>query len=229
MLISSFAALVVILATGQPQTPNELTRQEKAEGYVLLFDGKTTAGWKGWRKEGMPKGWSVKDDSIAYTPGSEGGDICTVAEYGDFELRLEWKVQPGGNSGIFYRASEEKGSAWETAPEMQVLDDERHSDGKNPLSSAGSCYAMYAPSQKVVKKAEEWNQVRIIAKGKHIEHWLNGVKIVEYEIGSADWKERFAKSKYAAHTLHASLPKGKFVLQDHGDKVWYRSIRIRRF
>lgn len=208
--------------------PNTLSPIEDALGYKLIFDGKTTAGWKGWRKDHVPAGWSVSDGMLTFAPGKEGGDICTTEDYADFELRLEWRIQPGGNSGIFYRASEHKEIPWETAPEMQVLDDERHPDGQNPLSCAGACYAMYPASQKVVRKAGEWNQVRIRAVGKHIEHWLNGTKIVEYEIGSPEWKDRFAKSKYHDLPEYASLAKGRFVLQDHGDQVWYRSIRVRR-
>lgn len=220
-----FAACVIGV---QASPPNTLSPMEEALGYQLLFDGKTTNGWKGWRKDHVPTGWSVVDGTLTFTPGKERGDICTTEDFADFELRLEWKIQPGGNSGIFYRASERKEIPWETAPEMQVLDDERHPDGQDPLSRAGACYAMYPASQKVVRKAGEWNQVRIRAIGKHVEHWLNGTKVVEYEIGSPEWKDRFAKSKYRDLPEYASLPKGKFVLQDHGDQVWYRSIRVRK-
>ncbi|HVL39568.1 MAG TPA: DUF1080 domain-containing protein [Fimbriimonadaceae bacterium] len=208
--------------------PNHLTQQEKAEGFRLLFDGKTTDGWKGWRRQEMPKGWQVRDGSLVILPELKaGGDIATKEQFADFELRLEWKVTPGGNSGIFYRASEEFRLPWATGPEMQVLDNERHPDGKSPLTSAGSNYGMHPAPIDAAKPAGEWNAVRLVAKGKHIEHWLNGKKVVEYEVDSHDWLERYKKSKFAGMPNYARNPSGHIVLQDHGNEVEFRSIKIK--
>lgn len=207
---------------------NQLTEEEKREGFELLFDGKSMDQWRGWRRDDLPRGWAVANGLIAFTPGTDGGDIATREEYSDFELRLDWMVEPGGNSGIFFRASEERNYPWETGPEMQVLDDLRHPDGRNEITSAGSDYAMHARSRDVVRPAWEWNEVRIIAKGKEVSYWLNGYKVVEYIIGSEDWNRRKAASKFATMPDYGMKDSGRIVLQDHGDRVWYRNIRIRR-
>jgi hypothetical protein len=151
----------------------------------------------------------------------------TVDQYSDFELQLEWKIAKGGNSGIMFWATEDDEYAWKTGPEMQVLDNVAHKDGLDPRTSAGSNYALHAPTQNVAQPAGEYNQARLLAKGTHIEHWLNGVKIVEYEIGSPDWEARVAASKFATMPKYGRNRKGHIVLQDHGDKVWYRNIKIR--
>jgi len=200
---------------------------ESAEGFRPLFNGKTMAGWTAWPKGLVPMGWSVDNGVIAYTPGVEGGDISTTEQFGDFDLRMDWKIEPGGNSGIFYRAAKGFGAVWHSAPEMQVLDNARHPDGRNPATSAGACYALYACSKVTVKPAGQWNEVRIVAKGKHIQHWMNGVKVVEYDINSKDWTDRYKKSKFAEFPKFGQSPKGFIVLQDHGNRVWYRNIRIK--
>ncbi|MCH8273421.1 MAG: DUF1080 domain-containing protein [Armatimonadetes bacterium] len=206
--------------------PNTLTAEEKREGFRLLFDGKTLNGWRGWKREAPPKDWSVKDGTMALTLGDDSGDIMTSGTFADFELRLEWKISPRGNSGIFFRVSEEFLRPWETGPEMQILDDEGYPDG-NPKTSAGSDYAMHAPSKTVLRPAGEWNQVRIIANGNHVEYWLNGKKVVEYTIGSEDWNARYRASKYKDMPNFAKRKSGYIVLQDHRDVVAFRSIRIR--
>ncbi|HLY10704.1 MAG TPA: DUF1080 domain-containing protein [Planctomycetota bacterium] len=203
---------------------NTLTEEEKKAGWKLLFDGKTTEGWKGYRKDKMPDGWQVLDGVLTRTTG--GGDICTIEEFADFELQADWKISPGGNSGIMYRVAETHGAPYETGPEYQVLDDERHGDGKNPLTSAGSIYAVYPPAKKVVKPVGEWNHTKIVLKGNHVEHWLNGEKICEAEIGSEDWNARIAKSKWAKVSSYAKETKGKIDLQDHGNKVEFKNLKI---
>ncbi len=208
---------------------NVLLAGEQREGFQLLFDGKSLDGWKGWRRDTIPNSWAIEDGLLVVAPrGGSRGDIVTVEEYGDFDLRLEWRVEAGGNSGIFFRAGEDKGGVWETAPEMQILDDMRHPDGRSDLTSAGADYAMHAPKRDVVRDAGEWNEVRIVAKGGDIEYWLNGYKIVSYTIGSADWLRRKAESKFASLPDFGMRKRGKIVLQDHGYKVWFRNIRIKR-
>ena len=151
----------------------------------------------------------------------------TVEEFGDFELSLEWKVAEAGNSGIFYRAARGSDNIFMSAPEMQVLDDAGHADGGNPLTSAGANYGLHPATPGVVKPAGEWNEARILVDGNHVEHWLNGQKMVEYELGSPEWKELVANSKFDQWPEYGTAARGHIGLQDHGDPVWFRNIRIR--
>ncbi len=215
------------LRRDQRPGPNTLSAEERAGGFRLLFDGETTRGWKGFRRDEVPSGWSVIDGALAFTPGAGGGDISTVEEFGDFELRLDWRVAPGGNSGIMTRVSEDRGSPWETGPEMQVLDDAKHPDGRDAKSSAGSLYGLIARSAPVVEQAKVWNRVRIVARGTKVEYWLNGVKVVEYDAASAEFQRLVAASKFASMPGFAKNTRGRIVLQDHGDPVQYRNVRIR--
>jgi hypothetical protein len=204
-----------------------LTAGEQNTGWRLLFDGETPAGWRGFKRPDLPAGWQVIDGAL--TRVAEAGDIVTDAEFQDFELALEWQVEPGGNSGIFYRVSEapELEAVWQSGPEMQVLDDAGHQDGQRPETSAGACYDIYPAPRGVSRPAGEWNQVRLLVRGKHVEHWLNGSKVVEYELGSPDWERRLQQSKFAKLPRYGREPTGRIALQDHGDRVAYRNIRIR--
>jgi len=204
---------------------NTLTPAERAAGWRLLFDGKTTAGWRGFKLDAMPAGWQVVDDAL--TRVGRGGDIVSCEKFRDFELSLEWNVAPGGNSGIFYRASEDDEPIYWTAPEMQVLDDGKHPDGQSRLTAAGAAYGLYAAPAGVVKPAGEWNQVRIVVKGNHVEHWLNGLRVVEYELASPDWEAKIKATKFAPHPRYGRNREGYIGLQDHGDRVAFRNIKIR--
>jgi hypothetical protein len=227
------AVLFALASIAMPMTAasqlNSLTDAERAEGWRLLFDGKTTTGWRGYGRTDMPKGWQVVDGAL--TRVARAGDIVTVGRYRDFELRLEWKVAPGGNSGIFYRGIESADPShhpiYESAPEMQVLDDERHADGKEAITSAGSNYGLYPAPRGVVRPAGEWNAVRIVVRGSHVEHWLNGQQVVRYELGSADWNDRVANSKFKEWPAYGTAPEGVIGLQDHGDRVAYRNIKLK--
>jgi len=190
-----------------------------------LFDGETTAGWRGYRIEGMPEGWAVVNGNL--TRVAPGGDIITEDQFANFELELEWNVSPGGNSGIFFRATEEADRIYETAPEMQVLDDSAHADGANRLTSAGANYGLYPAPKGIVRPAGEWNAVRIVVNGPHVEHWLNGEKVVSYELWSPDWEAKVANSKFVEWPGYGRAVRGYIGLQDHGDWVAYRNIRIR--
>ena len=210
----------------QGGAPNTLTDAERAAGWTLLFDGSTLAGWRGYNAPGKPVvGWQVVDGTI--TRAEHGGDIVTDSVYRDFELSLEWKVPPGGNSGVFYRALETADPIYHSAPEMQVLDDAGHVDGKNPLTSAGAAYGLYAPPAGVVKPAGEWNTARVVVRGNAVEHWLNGQKVVSYELGSADWKAKVAASKFNDWKAYGTGQEGRIGLQDHDDRVQFRSIKLR--
>jgi hypothetical protein len=202
-----------------------LTPEEQAAGWRSLLDGKTTAGWRGYKQREMPRGWQVVDGAL--TRVGEGGDIITNEQFGNFELALEWKVAPGGNSGIFYRVTEDGEHSYHSGPEMQVLDDARHRDGQSRLTSAGSLYGLYAAPAGVVKPAGEWNAVRIVVNGSHVEHWLNGVKVVEAKLGSPDWEKRVGESKFKEWPIYGRAKQGHIALQDHGDWVAYRNIKIK--
>ena len=210
------------------QTPNKLTKEEKKEGWQLLFNGKTTHGWHTYgQTSGSPR-WKVEDEAITPNTADKGhGDLLTDQVYENFDLKLEWKISPGGNSGIMTRVSEDHDHPWETGPEMQILDNAQHDDGRNPMTSAGACYALYAPKWDLTRQVGAWNRVRILVHGAHTEYWLNGERVVEYELGDADWKKRVAESKFAAMPDFAKRPKGRIALQDHGDRVSFRNIKIR--
>ena len=195
--------------------------------WTVLFDGKIVKGLRGYKQSGFPDSWEVVDGTLKTIPG-HGVDLISEEVYKNFELELEWKVPEGGNSGIFYFATEEGDYIWQSAPEMQVLDDEKHTDGENTLTSAGSLYAMIAPSAIVVKPVGSFNQVKIKVKDNHVEHWLNGTKIVEYVYGSDMMWDLVAKSKFSTMSQFAKASEGHIGLQgDHG-VIWYKNIRIRR-
>jgi len=205
---------------------NQLTSAEREQGWQLLFDGKTADGWHGFRQSSMPAhGWDVVDGNLMCVGG--GGDIVTDEQFGNFELSFEWKVEPGGNSGVFFRVSEDESAVWVTGPEVQLLDNERHRDGENPLTSAGSNYALYAPEADYSYPAGSFNHARLIVNGTHVEHWLNGEKLFEYELGSEDWLKRVALSKFKDLPKFGRETTGHIALQDHGDRVWFRNIKIR--
>jgi hypothetical protein len=183
--------------------------------------------WRGYRRETLPDGWRFDAATGILTRAAGGGDIITRQQFADFELELEWKVGPRGNSGVFYRATEGTRRIYENAPEMQILDNTGHADGRNSLTSAGANYALHAPAQDVTRPVGEWNRVRIVARGAHVEHWLNGVKVVEYEMWTDDWKAKVAASKFAAWPAYGWGDRGYIGLQDHGDVVQFRGLRVR--
>jgi hypothetical protein len=233
-ILRAFPTWALVIATGTscarpaaaPPQLNTLTPAESAAGWRLLFDGSTTTGWRNFRSDSISAGWQIVDGGLTRTqPGA--GDIITRDKFKNFELALEWKISPAGNSGIFYRASEDDDAIYWTAPEMQVLDDAKHPDGQSRLTSAGANYDIDPAPAGVVRPAGEWNQVRIVVNGSHVEHWLNGVKVVEYELGSPAWEAKVKASKFAPHPHYGRNAEGYIGLQDHGDWVAYRNIKIR--
>jgi hypothetical protein len=195
------------------------------EGWRVLFDGSSTEHWRGYNREDMPEGWEVIDGSLTRT--GAGGDIITDEQFANFELTLDWMVREAGNSGVFYRAVESEDPIYYSAPEVQVLDDAGHVDGGSRLTAAGANYALHPAPEGVVRPAGEWNSIRLVVNGNHVEHWLNGQKVVEYELGSEDWKQRVASSKFAEWPAYGTAGRGHIGLQDHGDWVAFRNIRIR--
>lgn len=192
-------------------------------GWRSLFDGKSTAGWRGYRQKTMTGGWTVVGGALTRTGG--GGDIITVDQFGDFELSLEYNVAPGANSGVFFRVTEDDPVIWHEAPEIQVIDNAR-TDLK-PAQTAGSNYDLHAPARDATKPAGQWNSLRIVVKGNHVEHWLNGTKVLEYERGSDAFRKLVAESKYKVWPAFGERPSGPILLQDHGNRVSFRNLRIR--
>jgi hypothetical protein len=214
--------------------PNTLTDAEKQAGWKLLFDGKTTQGWRGYRMKEMPPGWTVADGALVRLKGGAGGkgagggdDIVTLEEFDHFDFSLEWKIVSNGNSGVLYHVSEEPVTAWHYAPEVQILDNSTHPN-RDKRQLAAACYDLYAPSKDATKPVGQWNQMRILVNGAQVEHWLNGEKVVEYELWSEDWNRRVANSKFKERPKFATIKKGPICLQDHSDRIEFRSIKIRR-
>ncbi len=202
--------------------------------WTELFNGRDLEGWHSYNAAEPQPGWIVEDGAIVLdaddsTEEMTGGDLITEQQYENFELELEWRLSAGGNSGILYGVREIPGQevAYLTGIEMQILDDDVHPDGREPKTSAGACYALYAPEADVVRPIGEWNAVRLVVNDGHVEHWLNGRKIVEYVIGSDDWNQRVAESKFADWEHFAKYRQGHIALQDHTDRVSFRNIRIR--
>jgi hypothetical protein len=190
-----------------------------------LLDDKGSA-WRGWTSDAFPEGWQVSQDELSKN--GEVEDLVSRDMFGDFELEVEWKIGEGGNSGLFYRGTREYDYIFWSAPEYQLLDDANAQDGKNMLTSAASSYGLYAASAGIVKPHGEWNSTRIVVDGAHVEHWLNGRKVVEYELLSPDWKAKVAASKFSKYPNFGLARQGFLGIQgDHAGALTLRRMRIR--
>jgi hypothetical protein len=195
--------------------------------FQSLLGPDPSVAWRGFKKADLPVGWQLVEGAL--TRVGAGGDIVTREQYQDFELELEWKIAKGGNSGVFFHVSEDTmGAVYQTGPEMQVLDNAGHPDGRNPLTSAGSNFALHAPARDVTRPAGQWNRARLVVNGARVEHWLNDVLVVRYDLWTPEWKQRVRESKFSSMPRYGLAPTGHIALQDHGDWVAYRNIRIRR-
>jgi len=218
MLTQYFTAIagIFVLATAAP-----------AEEWRELFDGKTFAGWADKQGDVPKAGWVIEDGALHHTKG--GGDIFSTKEYANFEFTFEWKVASGANSGVKYRVANFNGAL--LGIEYQVLDDQRHPNGKVPKTSAGAMYELFAPDAQAKPadsvQAGAWQQSRIVVKGKRLEHWLNGKLVVNVETGSEAWIQAIAASKFKAVQGFGVNLSGRLMLQDHGNEVWFRHLRIR--
>jgi 3-keto-disaccharide hydrolase len=199
-----------------------------ADGWITLFDGSSMDAWRGYRQDALPEGWVIEDSAMVMTAPAPGGDIVTREEFDNFELELDYRVPEGGNSGIMFHVTEDHDNPWETGPEMQVLDNAEHPDGAHLKNTAGSNYDVHAPSEDVTNPSGEWNHVRLVVNGPHVEHWLNGVKIVEYDMWTDEWRELVADSKWASHPDYGMRKTGLIDLQGDHTSVSYRNVRIRR-
>jgi len=191
-----------------------------------LFDGTTLDKWRGYKSDRPPAGWKVAGGALVKDERVD--DIMTRDEFGDFELELEWKIGEAGNSGIFYRGTEEYDHIYWSATEYQLLDDVKAADNTTRLTCAGAAYAVYPSPAGHLKPVGDWNAARIVARGAHVEHWLNGAKVVEYELWSPDWEARVKASKFAAWPNYGRAKRGHIALQgDHEGSLGFRNIRIR--
>ena len=225
-----------VLAAGDPPV-NKLTKKEKRQGWTLLYDGKTTSGWHVYQQKSDGSAWKSVDGALMLDPSKRekgrivgGGDLVTDAVFQDFHFSVEWKISPKGNSGIIFLLQEDKKyeHPWHTGPEMQVLDNEGHPDGKITSHRSGDLYDLIRSSSEPVKGPGEWNKAEIrFEKGK-LDLYMNGVLVVSTMMGDENWKQLVAKSKFRRWPDFATFTSGRIALQDHGDPVWYRNIKIRK-
>lgn len=214
---------------------NTLSKQEQKEGWKLLFDGKTTNGWRGYKMAEIPSAWNAVDgtlSSVGKGDGSDiGGDIISIANYENFDLKLDWKLAPEGNSGILYHVIEgpELESTYYSGPEYQLIDDIGFPGGVTPLNSTGADYAMTPAdtTQKVLNPVGTWNSSRIVFDKGKVTHYLNGKKIVEFTVWTDEWNWKVSKGKWKNFPAYGKAKSGYIGLQDHGSKVWFKNIRIK--
>lgn len=221
-----------------PAVPNTLSAAEKDAGWQLLFDGQSTKGWRNFRKKTIGSSWKVVDGTLTLDAvrkdgqwqAEDGGDIITDGTYENYELRIDWKISACGNSGIIYNVveSDDYDYVWQTGPEMQILDNTCHPDAKIETHRAGDLYDMIACKYPTVRPAGQWNQARLVVKDGKTEHWLNGRKVVTFEMFTNEWTQMIAKSKFREMPSFGKSRKGHISLQDHGDPVWFRNIKIRK-
>lgn len=217
---------------------NSLSANEQADGWILLFNGKDLSGWSNYNKSTIGKNWVIDEAAIHLNAenkedgdwqAADGGDIVFEEEFENYELRLDWKIGECGNSGIIFNVKEspEIDYPWQTGPEMQILDNTCHPDAKIVTHKAGDLYDLIECSEVTVKPVGEWNSIRLIVNNGHLEQWQNGVKVVETEMWTPEWKEMIANSKFKDMPLFGTIKKGKIALQDHGDPVWFRNIKVK--
>jgi hypothetical protein len=219
IIIAMAATTLATQVSAQPPKP-------AAGAWKPLFDGTSLSAWRGYKSDAVPSGWKIVDGTLAKD--TRVADIVSKDEFGDFELELEWKIGPEGNSGLFYRGTEEYDHIYWSAPEYQLLDDEKAADNKTRLTCAGAAYAIYPSPAGHLKPVGDWNKTRIVARGTHVEHWLNDFKLLEYEVGSPDWTAKVAASKFKDWPNYGKAKRGHLAIQgDHAGSLAFRNIRIR--
>jgi Domain of Unknown Function (DUF1080) len=224
----AFLAIALAACAAPPhEAPQALNPEQRAAGWRTLFDGSGVSGWRNFRGAGVNPGWTVEDGALTVAaPGA--GDIITIEQFENFELAFEWRISEGGNSGVFFNVVEgDHDTVWRTGPEYQLLDDARHADGAEADHRAGANYDLDAPSAAASRPVGEWNEARLIVDHGHVQHWLNGQLIVDYQLWTPQWEAKVAASKFATMPDYGRAHSGHIALQDHGDRVWFRNIRLR--
>jgi len=200
-------------------------RREAGRAWTTLVDGTSLGAWRGYRSDAVPAGWRLEDGALTCAGG--GGDLITKEQWGSFELVFDWKIEPGGNSGVMFHVTEEHDATYETGPEYQVLDNALLADGGDARTAAAANYALHAPPADHTNPAGEWNQARLVCDDGHVTHWLNGHLVVEYELWTAEWRALVKASKFDAMPDYGTRRRGHVALQDHGSRVAFRNVRIR--
>ncbi len=204
--------------------PNQLTVAEKKAGWKLLFDGKSLAGWRNYKKPSPPQhGWVIENGCLKLEPNSHAGDIITLEKFNDYDLQWDWKIPAKSNNGVKYLVSEERGNS--PGPEYQMIDDAIEIPAKRQTASL---YDILPPKNaKPLKPVDQWNHSRILVRGNHVEHWLNGAKVLEYELGSAKLNAAIGQSKFKDVKNFGEKIEGHILLTEHNDEAWFRNIKIR--
>ncbi len=228
-MLKSISMLSIALAFSSSafaKTPdNQLSKEEQSAGWQLLFDGKDMSHWRNFKSETLSPKWTIDNGAMLLTKG--GGDILTKKVYRNFDLQIDWKISTKGNSGIFVLADETGCMIYSHAPEIQIIDNEEHPDNKIDSHLAGSLYDLFAAPTTAHKPANNWNSVRIRMQDKHLQVWQNGISTLSIVIGSTTWNTLVANSKFATWSNFAAAEQGHIGLQDHGDKVWFKNIKIK--
>ena len=221
----AFGLLVALAGCAEPVAEhNALTRAERADGWILMFDGQTSEGWRGYNRTDFPDGWIIEDGTLYCT--GQGGDVIYDQKFLDFHLKIDWKISEGGNSGIFVLAQEMEGRPiWHTAPEIQILDNEAHPN-VNPDQFAPALYDLIPPSVQNTRPAGEWNTVEVILDNGHLTIRQNDEDVVHTQIGTPEWEAMVDESKFPVE-IFGILEPGYIGVQDHGDEVWFRNIKIK--
>ena len=227
LVVIAFAGAILVEAMPSIQSLNALTAAEKAAGWRLLFDGRTFAGWHVYGA-GPVVGWDIADGAMIALGQGGGHDIVTNDEFEHFDLVIDWKVSPRANSGIFFNVVEQAPAAiYATGPEYQLIDDDGWPDRLEDWQRTGANYAMHPPLARAAKPVGEWNHTRIVVDRGHVEHWLNGVKTADYRLWTPEWEALRAAGKWKDYPTYGRAKKGRLGLQDHGNKVWFRNIKVR--
>jgi hypothetical protein len=231
VLLAISALLITLVSFYAPvqEKDNMLSKKEKQQGWKLLFDGKSLNGWKSFKGREQD-GWMVENGELVCKESGvkKRADLITADMFDNFELLIDWKIAPKHNSGIIYRCTEENGATFESGPEYQLIDDEGYPDKLYDKQLSGANYDMHAPTAKVVKPAGQYNRTRILVKNAHVEHWLNGVKVVEYDFWTPEWENLKANSKWKTVKPYGMSKTGHIALQDHGGGVWFKNIKLRK-
>ncbi|CAN5573067.1 DUF1080 domain-containing protein [soil metagenome] len=226
-----FIILLVVACTPKKaaETPNQLSEEQKAAGWKLLFDGKTMDGWRIFKGKENDT-WEVMDGTLhskaVGDSSSKRADLMTTEMYQNFELSFDWKITKEGNGGVMYRVTEEYDVPYGSGPEYQLLDNQSYPK-EVPVHFTGSAYDLYSPEGAAMNPVGEWNSAKIVVNGNNVEHWLNGTKVVSYEFGSDDWKAKVAASKWKEFPGYGLAPTGYIDLQDHGHEAWFKNVMIK--